>query len=96
MSSSLNKNKKNGKFERLTPKNKNASEKQIIENKEPSKWQLAQIEYKNRAVYYHSLMKKNNYWTKNQEIINDYKKHYCINDHQEGVSTTNTAYNARL
>jgi hypothetical protein len=43
-----------------------------------SKWQRAQLEYKNRAVYQMSLMKNSNYWTQNNKIIDDYKKCYQV------------------
>ena len=41
-----------------------------------TKWQLAQMEYKNKPVYRTTLMSKGNFWTLNQQIINDYKKYY--------------------
>lgn len=58
-----------------------------------NKWQQAQLEYKNRSVYQTSLLKNNNYWTKNQQIISGYKKCYQINPNellvgsQEGAVT---------
>lgn len=37
---------------------------------------MAQLEYKNQPVYHTTLMNKNNFWTMNQQIINDYRKFY--------------------